>query len=130
MGLTYSWDKSSITTFSQASANLFQTLAFRSGQIQGPNALEGIYTSSVSLSYIYNTVGPTLFHPHYGTDISAAFQLAGLFGNVRYFTPVIQYKHYMGMKGLRPRRDGRNTLGYRVQLSYIHANVEIGRAHV
>ena len=119
VGLTYSWDKSSITTFSQASANLFQTLAFRSGQIQGPNALEGIYTSSVSLSYIYNTVGPTLFHPHYGTDISAAFQLAGLFGNVRYFTPVIQYKHYMGMKGLRPRRDGLNTLGYRVQLSYI-----------
>jgi outer membrane protein insertion porin family len=119
VGLTYSWDKSSITTFSQASANLFQTLAFRSGQIQGTNALEGIYTSSVSLSYIYNTVGPTLFHPHYGTDISAAFQLAGLFGNVRYFTPVIQYKHYMGMKGLRPRRDGRNTLGYRVQLSYI-----------
>jgi outer membrane protein insertion porin family len=119
IGITYSWDKSSIQTFSQASANLFQTLAFRSGQIQGPNALEGIYTSSVSLSYIYNTVGPTIYRPHYGTDISAAFQLAGLFGNVRYFTPVIQYKHYMGMKGLRPRRDGRNTLGYRVQLSYI-----------
>jgi outer membrane protein insertion porin family len=119
VGITYSWDKSTITTFSQASANLFQTLAFRSGQIQGPNALEGIYTSSVSLSYIYNTVGPTLFHPHYGTDISAAFQLAGIFGNVRYFTPVVQYKHYMGMKGLRPRRDGRNTLGYRVQASYI-----------
>src|SRR6201996_4781179 len=119
VGITYSWDKSSITTFSQASANLFQTLAFRSGQIQGPNALEGIYTSSVSLSYIYNTVGPTLFHPHYGTDVSAALQVAGLWGNVRYFTPVIQYKHYIGMKGLHPRRDGRNTLGYRVQLSYI-----------
>jgi outer membrane protein insertion porin family len=119
VGITYSFDKSSITTFSQASANLFQTLAFRSGQIQGPNALEGIYTSSVSLSYVYNTVGPTLFRPHYGTDISAAFQLAGLFGNVRYFTPVIQYKHFIGMKGLRPTRDGRNTLGYRVQASYI-----------
>src|SRR5271163_723931 len=63
IGITYSFDKSSITTFSQASANLFQTLAFRSGQIQGPNALEGIYTSSVSLSYIYNTVGPTIFRP-------------------------------------------------------------------
>ena len=119
VGITYSWDKSSITTFSQASANLFQTLAFRSGQIQGANALEGIYTSSISLSYIYNTVGPTIFRPHYGTDISAAFQLAGIFGNVRYFTPVIQYKHYIGMKGLRPRKDGRNTLGYRVQGSYI-----------
>ena len=87
VGITYSWDKSSITTFSQASANLFQTLAFRSGQIQGPNALEGIYTSSISLSYIYNTVGPTIFRPHYGTDISAAFQLAGTVRQCPLFHP-------------------------------------------
>src|SRR6202012_3533975 len=77
VGLTYSWDKSSITTFSQASANLFQTLAFRSGQIQGSNALEGIYTSSVSLSYTYNKVGPSVFRPRFGTDISAALVVAG-----------------------------------------------------
>ena len=83
MGLTYSWDKSTITTFSQASANLFQTLAFRSGQIQGANALEGIYTSSVSLRYTYNKVGPSIFRPRFGTDISAALVLAGLWGNVR-----------------------------------------------
>ena len=119
VGLTYSWDKSTITTFSQASANLFQTLAFRSGQIQGANALEGIYTSSVSLSYTYNKVGPSIFRPRFGTDISAAFVLAGLFGNVRYFTPVVQYKHFIAMKGLRPNPEGRNVLGYRVQLSYI-----------
>src|SRR5271170_582475 len=99
VGLTYSWDKSNITTFSQASANLFQTLAFRSGQIQGANALEGIYTSSVSLSYVYNRVGPSIFKPRFGTDISAAFQLAGLFGNVRYFAPVVQYKHYVALRG-------------------------------
>src|ERR1700734_1804186 len=119
VGLTYSWDKSSITTFSQASANLFQTLAFRSGQIQGTNALEGIYTSSVSLSYTYNKVGPSIFRPRFGTDISAAFVLAGLWGNVRYFTPVVQYKHFIAMKGLRPNAEGRNVLGYRMQLSYI-----------
>ncbi len=119
VGLTYSWDKSSITTFSQASANLFQTLAFRSGQIQGANALEGIYTSSVSLSYVYNRVGPSIFKPRFGTDISAAFQLAGLFGNVRYFSPVVQYKHFIAMKGLRPNTEGRNVLGYRLQASYI-----------
>src|SRR6202034_3123788 len=93
VGLTYAWDKSSITTFSQASANLFQTLAFRSGQIQGANALEGIYTSSVSLSYTYNKVGPSVFKPRFGTDINAALQIAGLFGNVRYFSPVVQYQH-------------------------------------
>ncbi len=119
IGLTYSWDKSTITTFSQASANLFQTLAFRSGQIQGANALEGIYTSSVSLSYSYNKVGPSVFRPRFGTDISAAFVLSGLWGNVRYFTPVVQYKHYIAMKGLRPNTEGRNVLGYRIQLSYI-----------
>ncbi len=119
VGLTYSWDKSTITTFSQASANLFQTLAFRSGQIQGANALEGIYTSSVSLSYVYNRVGPSIFKPRFGTDISAAFQLAGLFGNVRYFSPVVQYKHYLAVKGLHPNPEGRNVLGYRLQASYI-----------
>ncbi|MGB8537849.1 MAG: outer membrane protein assembly factor BamA [Acidobacteriaceae bacterium] len=119
VGLTYSWDKSTITTFSQASANLFQTLAFRSGQIQGPNALEGIYTSSVSLSYQYNKVGPSVFRPRFGSEVSAALQVAGLFGNVRYFTPVVLYKHYIAFKGLRPNPDGRNVLGYRVQASYI-----------
>jgi outer membrane protein insertion porin family len=119
VGLTYSWDKSTIQTFSQASANLFETLAFRSGQIQGSNALEGIYTSSVSLSYSYNKVGPSIFRPRFGTDVSAAFVLAGLFGNVRYFTPVVQYKHFIAMRGLHPDRDGRNVLGFRVQGSYI-----------
>jgi outer membrane protein insertion porin family len=119
VGLTYAWDKSTITTFSQASANLFQTLAFRSGQIQGPNALEGIYTSSVSLSYSYNKVGPSIFRPRFGTDISAAFQLAGLFGNVRYFSPVVQYKHFVAVKGFRPNPDGRNVIGIRAQASYI-----------
>jgi outer membrane protein insertion porin family len=119
VGLTYSWDKSTITTFSQASANLFETLAFRSGQIQGANALEGIYTSSVSLSYSYNKVGPSVFRPRFGSDVSAAFILAGLFGNVRYFTPVVQYKHYMAMKGFRPNKEGRNVLAFRTQASYI-----------
>jgi outer membrane protein insertion porin family len=119
VGLTYSWDKSTITTFSQASANLFQTLAFRSGQIQGANALEGIYTSSVSLSYLYNKVGPSVLRPRFGTDVSGAFQLAGLFGNVRYFSPVVQVKHYQAMKGFRPNAEGRNVLALRAQASYI-----------
>ena len=51
VGITYNWSKASITTFSQASANLFETLNFRGGQIQGPNALSGIFTSAVSLSF-------------------------------------------------------------------------------
>jgi outer membrane protein insertion porin family len=119
IGLTYSWDKSSITTFSQASANLFQTLAFRSGQIQGPNALEGIYTSMASLSYSYDKTGPSVFKPRFGTALSAALQVAGIWGNVRYFEPVLQYKHYIAVKGLRPNTDGRNVIAFRIQASYI-----------
>ena len=38
---------------------------------------------------------------------------------MRYFSPVVQYKHYIAMKGLRPNPEGRNVLGYRVQASYI-----------
>ncbi len=79
----------------------------------------GIYTSSVSLSYTYNKVGPSPFKPRFGSDISAAFQLAGLFGNVRYFAPVVQYKHFMAMKGLQPNTEGRNVIGFRLQASYI-----------
>src|SRR6185312_7833849 len=41
VGITYSLNNSSVTTYSAASSNFFQTLAFRSG-IQGQNALEGI----------------------------------------------------------------------------------------
>jgi outer membrane protein insertion porin family len=119
IGITYSWDKSTITTFSQASANLFETLAFRSGQIQGSNALEGIYTSAVSLSYAYNKVGPSVYRPRFGSDVSAAFQFAGIWGNVRYFSPVVQVKHYQAFKGFRPNAEGRNVLAMRAQISYI-----------
>jgi outer membrane protein insertion porin family len=119
VGITYSWDKSSITTFSQASANLFETLAFRSGQIQGQNALEGIYTSAVSLSYQYNKVGPSVYKARFGTDFSGALQLAGIWGNVRYFSPVVQVKHYIAMKGLHPNTEGRNVFAMRFQGSYI-----------
>ena len=119
VGFTYDFSKSSVTTFSQASANLFQTLAFRSGQIQGPNALAGIYTSAISLSYLENTVGPSPFKARYGHDISAAFQLAGLFGNVRYFSPVVQYKEFFAVKGLTPNKEGRNIVGIRLQGTYV-----------
>jgi outer membrane protein insertion porin family len=119
VGLTYNWSKSSITTFSQASSNLFETLAFRSGQIQGPNALEGIYTSSVSLSYSENKTGPSVFRPRFGHDLTAEFLLAGLFGNIRYFRPVVQYKQFISVRGLTPDKDGHNIIGFRIQGSYL-----------
>jgi outer membrane protein insertion porin family len=117
VGLTYSFQKSSITAFSPASTSLFQTLAFRSG-IQGNNALEGIYSSQVSLSYTYNKIGNP-YNPHEGVEYTALLQVAGIGGNVKYFNPIFEYRHFNGMHGLKPSKEGRNVLGIRFQAQYI-----------
>jgi outer membrane protein insertion porin family len=117
VGFTYKIDKSTITAFSTASATFFQTISFRSG-IQGNNPLAGIVNSSASFSYIYNTINNPL-RPRSGKEYSAVFQLAGLGGNVRYFTPLVAYKRFMPMHILIPSVNGRNILGFRAQLGYV-----------
>jgi outer membrane protein insertion porin family len=117
VGVTYSLTKSSITTFSPASSNLFQTLAFRGG-IAGQNALVGIVTSSASFSFQYNHLD-SAYKPRNGNEMSAAFQFAGIAGNVRYFSPVLEYKQFMSMKGLKKSFEGRNVFGYRLQTAYV-----------
>ncbi|MGD0787836.1 MAG: BamA/TamA family outer membrane protein, partial [Terracidiphilus sp.] len=117
VGMTYSANKSTITAFSTASQTFFQTISFRSG-IQGSNALAGIENSSASFSYIYNTINNPL-RPRTGKEYTAAFQIAGLGGNVRYFTPAVAYKRFMPMHYLIPSPTGRNVLGVRAQLGYV-----------
>jgi outer membrane protein insertion porin family len=117
IGATYSFDDASVKTFSAASQNLFQTLAFRSG-IQGQNALEGIYTSAVSLSYEYNKIGNP-YRPRSGDSFTSAVEIAGLGGNVRFIRPVVVYKHFNAMKGLHPDKEGRNVFAERAQISYV-----------
>ncbi len=117
VGFTYSFDRSAVTAFSGASQNLFQTLAFRSG-IQGQNALTGIITSKASLSYTYNRLDSS-YAPRSGSSLQALFQIAGLYGNVRYIEPTVEYKHWYPMRGYHIDPNGRNALGYRLQLSYV-----------
>jgi outer membrane protein insertion porin family len=117
VGITYSFNRSSITAFSPASTSLFQTLAFRSG-IEGNNALQGIYSSQVSLSYTYNKIGNP-FNPHEGVEYTALLQVAGIGGNVKYFNPIFEYRHFNGMHGLKPSKEGRNVLAIRFQAQYI-----------
>jgi outer membrane protein insertion porin family len=117
VGVTYSLNSSSITTFSAASSNLFQTLAFRSG-IQGQNALNGILTSSLLFSFTENKLD-AVYQPHHGHAISADLQVAGLWGNVRYIQPLIEFKEFRPIKGLRFNPDGRNVFAFRVQAEYI-----------
>jgi len=117
VGFTYSFNRQSVTTYSAASANFFQTLAFRSG-IQGQNALSGIVNSQASFSFSMNKLDAA-YQPHHGSELSAILQLAGLWGNVRYISPVIEYRSFHPIKGLRLNPEGRNVFGYRLQAAYI-----------
>ena len=117
VGFTYSLTRSTISAFSTASQTFFQTISFRSG-IQGSNALAGIVNSSMSLSYTYNTVNNPL-RPRSGKEYTAVFQLSGLYGNVRYFSPLVSYKSFRSMHYLKPSPNGRNVLGLRAQLGYV-----------
>ncbi len=117
IGVTYSWTRSSITAFSTASQSFFDTIAFRSG-IQGSNPLAGILSSSVSLSYVLDTVDNPM-RPRTGKQIAAEFQTSGLWGDVRYITPLVSYKRYLPMHYFLPNPNGHNVLAVRAQLQYV-----------
>ena len=117
VGFTYSLSKSTISAFSTASQTFFQTISFRSG-IQGANALAGIVSSVASFSYTYNTINNPL-RPRSGKEYTAVMQVAGLYGNVRYISPLVAYKSFRSMHYLMPSANGRNVLGLRAQLGYV-----------
>jgi outer membrane protein insertion porin family len=117
VGMTLSLTKSSITAFSAASQSFFQTIAFRSG-IQNSNALAGIVNSSVSFTYMYNTVNNPL-RSRSGKQYTGAFVFSGLGGNLRYINPSFAYESFRSMHYFRPSPTGHNVLALRAQLSYI-----------
>ena len=117
VGATYSLSRSTITAFSTASQTFFQTISFRSG-IQGSNALAGIVNSQISLTYSYDTINNPV-RPRTGKEYTAAFQAAGIWGNVRYISPLVAYKRFIPMHYLLPSENGHNVLGMRAQLGYV-----------
>jgi outer membrane protein insertion porin family len=110
LGMTYSFDRSSLLALSTASRNLFEYLAFRG--ISGPSALQGIITSKIFPNYSFNTINSPI-SPHSGHQFTLGVELAGLGGTVRSFRPIIQYKRFI------PVQKGRNALGFNVQGSFI-----------
>ena len=110
VGISYSYDDSSIVALTTASQSLFNSLAF-SG-ISGPNALNGIITSKVTPSFSINSVDRALY-PHKGSSLFAGAEIAGLGGTVRTVRPTMQYTHWI------PVQKGRNTVGFRVQGSFL-----------
>jgi outer membrane protein insertion porin family len=117
IGLSYSLSKSGITTFNDNTRNVFSTLAFRSG-IAGQNQLAGIITSVVTPSFSFSTLDRAV-GPHNGRDFNVAFQLAGVGGNTKYYSPNISFRQFYPMKGLRINKEGHNVLGMRVLLQNI-----------
>ena len=117
VGFTYSLTRSSITAFSTASQTFFDTIAFRSG-IQGSNPLAGIVSSSLSLSYMYDSVSNPL-RPRTGKQFTALIQTSGLWGDVRYVSPLVAYKRYIPIHYLKFDPNGHNILAFRAQLGYV-----------
>jgi len=110
VGITYSFDRSSLLALSAASKNLFEYLAFRG--ISGPNALDGIITSKIFPNFSFNTLDSPI-SPHHGHQFTAGAELAGLGGTVRSIRPIVQYKKFI------PVQNRRNALGFNVQGSFI-----------
>ncbi len=118
VGASYSLSRSSIQTFNDATTNVFQTLAFRSG-IEGQNQLNGIISSVLTPSFSYSSIGNP-YAPRSGKEFNAAMQIAGLGGNVKYISPAISYKQFWSMRGLHFDTGGRNVLGIRLQLTHVN----------
>ncbi len=117
IGISYSLSRSSITTFNDSTRNVFQTLAFRSQTIAGQNALSGIVTSVITPSFSYSSIGNPA-RPRDGKELNVAVQIAGAGGSVKYYSPVLSYRQFFPMRGLKIDRDGRNVLGYRIQFAH------------
>ncbi|MFZ1134306.1 MAG: outer membrane protein assembly factor BamA [Candidatus Korobacteraceae bacterium] len=110
VGITYSFDDTTLQTYSAASTLYFESLAFRG--LSGPNALTGIQTSKVVPNFSYNRIDNPQ-RPHNGQSFYVATEIAGLGGNTHYLRPVVEWKKF------KPMQKGRNTLGFRVQGSWI-----------
>jgi outer membrane protein insertion porin family len=110
VGITYSFDRSSLAALSTASKNLFEYLAFRG--ISGPSALEGIITSKIFPNFSFNTIDSPI-SPHHGHQFTVGAELAGLGGTIRSVRPIVQYKKFI------PLQNRRNALGFNVQGSFI-----------
>jgi outer membrane protein insertion porin family len=117
VGASYSLSRSSVTTFNNNTRNVFQSLAFRSG-VEGQNQLNGIITSVVTPTFTLSSLDRGQ-GPHSGKELNLQLQIAGAGGNVKYYSPALAYRQFFPMKGLKINREGRNVLGYRVQLAHV-----------
>jgi outer membrane protein insertion porin family len=104
-GLTYSFQRSDIKTFSPAADNLFLYLNFQG--VSGPNSLEGITVSEITPNFFHNTVDHPIM-PTRGKSLYASVALAGLGGNTKFIQPTVELKYY------RPHSSRGNVIAMRL----------------
>jgi outer membrane protein insertion porin family len=93
LSVTYGFDISTIKTQTTAASNYFQYIDF-SG-VYGPNALNGIHTSTITPGLVYNTVNHPI-SPTGGRSLYLGLAFAGsvLGGNVNTITPTVDAKYF------------------------------------
>ena len=93
VGITYGYDISNINVLSTAATQYFQYLYFQ--RIDGPNALNGGKTSSITPSLSYNTVNHPL-SPTAGKSLFFSVNFAGsiLGGTVNTVRPTLDAKYF------------------------------------
>jgi len=93
VGITYGYDISDIKVETAAAQSYFDYINF-SG-IAGPNALQGIRTSTITPSFSYNTVNHPIT-PTAGKSIflSTSFSGSYLGGNVNTIRPTAEFKYF------------------------------------
>lgn len=115
VGIIYAFDTSSLTPFSQASRNFFETLAFRG--LSGPNALQGVVTSKVLPSFSFNSIDSPV-RPSSGRSLYVGGEISGLGGNVRALRPVVEFKMFRPLRR-SSEGDHPHVLGFRLQGSFL-----------
>jgi len=91
VGLNYGLTRTNIKSFNAASTLLFESLQFTS--LAGPNALNGIISSTITPSISYNTIDNPINSTR-GKSFYYSVGLSGLGGNVKTITNVVDAKYF------------------------------------
>jgi outer membrane protein insertion porin family len=93
VGLSYGFTDQNVRTLTDAATSYYTYLDFL--RINGPNVLDGIKTSALTPSFVYNTVNHPIT-PTAGKSLSVSLKFAGSFlgGNVNEIEPVIDAKYF------------------------------------
>jgi outer membrane protein insertion porin family len=100
LGLSYGLTIQNVSTLTTAAQVYYQSLNFQN--FNGPNALTGIVSSSITPSYTYNSVNSPI-NPSAGKSISFSTKFTGsvLGGNVNEIQPVFDTRYFR--RGLFPK---------------------------